>query len=158
MLRLLKIWNNWMNGPEPAENKPQAYKDIDKKPSGHIEILFGMTLHMFLWFLTRLGQLARINSLSIWAAQKRIRYDDLWYEPHSCGLTSAFTDLGISHLENGDIGKAIECLGLAWRVYPCPHNTSYGIKLKLYKRLRILPEAQIAINEYKEMWYKFKSA
>ena len=124
VLHLLEIWYNWMNGPDPANNKPQVYKDIDKEPPEYIELFFEMTLHLFLWFMTRFGQLFKLNSLSIWAAGKRIKYDNLWYEPLSCGLTNSYTDLGIGYLGAGELTQSIECLDKAWRVYPCPHNSS----------------------------------
>jgi hypothetical protein len=158
VVELLIVWKKWMNGPEPAKNIPQEFKIIYRDKDKHLRIIFGIILHMYLSFLTKIGQKTRLNSLSIWASQKRIEYDQLWFEPHSCGLTGSYTDLGIGYLETGAIDNAIDCLDSAWRVYPCPHNTSFGIKLKLYKRLRDLPEAQDAVTEYKEMWYKFKGA
>lgn len=147
-----------MSGPDPANNKPQEYMNIDKDSSGFIEISIGMTVHLYLWFLTKFGQIFRINSLSIWAAGKRIKYDYLWYEPFSCGLTNSFTDLGLGYLESGNLKHSIECLDKAWRVYPCPHNTSFGLRLKLYKRLKEYPEAKNVTTEYRDMWYKFKRA
>lgn len=158
VLHLLEIWYNWMNGPDPANNKPQEYKDIDKEPPEYIELFFGMTLHLFLWLMTRFGQLFKLNSLSIWAAGKRIKHDNLWYEPLSCGLTNSYTDLGIGYLEARELTQSIECLDKAWRVYPCPHNSSYGPRLKLYKKLKKFPEAKGVTTEYREMWHKFKRA
>lgn len=158
VLKLIKIWNNWMNGPDPANNKPREYKILDSYPSGGLKITFGLALHIFLWVITKFSLKTGLNSLAIWASKNRIKYDQIWYEPYSCGLTSSFTDLGIGYLESGKMNKAIECLDLAWRVYPCPHNTSYGIKLKLYKKLREVTAARSVITEYREMWYKFKRA
>ena len=158
VLHLLEIWFNWMNGPDPANNKPQEYKDIEKEQSKYIELFFGMALHLFLWLMTRFSQLFKLHSLSIWAAQKRIRYDSLWYEPLSCGLTSSYTDLGIGYLKAGALTQSIECLDKSCRVYPCPHNSSYGPKLRLYKKLKEFPEAKDVTTEYREMWYKLKRA
>lgn len=158
VLYLLRIWNNWMSGPDPANNKPQEYKFIDREPSEFLKIFFGLSVHLFLWSFTKFGQIFRLYVLSIWAAEKRIRYDNLWYEPHSCGLTNSLTDLGLGYLEVGELSQSIECLDRAWRVYPCPHNTSYGLRLKLYNKLKKYPVAKDVTKKYRDMWYKFKRA
>ncbi len=158
VLHLIEIWYNWMSVPDPKNNKPQEYKTIYQDQPIYKKLFFGMVLHLFLWLLTRLGQIFKINSLSIWASKKRIKYDSFWPEPLSCGLTNSYTDLGLGYLREGEIRKAIECLDKAWRVYPCPHNSSYGLKLKLYNRLKNYPEAKDVTTEYREMWHNFKRA
>ena len=156
VLDLLHIWRKWLNGPDPAQNKPPEFKKWDEIGPKGISVGIGMLLHLYLWMLAKLGMVLRIQSLTIWASKARIKYDHLWFEPISCGYTNAFVDMGLGYLESGKVEKAIDCLSKAWRVYPCPHNTSFGLRLKLYKKLRDFPEAQQAVAEYKEMWEEFK--
>ena len=115
-------------------------------------------LHLYLWFLAKVGLKFRITQLTMWASENRIKYDYLWWEPISCGLNNSYTDLGVAYLRAGKIEEAINCLDKSWRVYPCPHNTSFGISLKLFNKLKSNPEAQSVVTEYFEMWDKFKRA
>ena len=156
VLRLLRIYRQWMSGHDPANNKPVEFKKRYNDKSNNLKLLFGMLLHLYLWFLTKLGYIIGIPSLMIWASKTSIKLDHLWYEPLSCGYTNAYSDVGLGYLRMGDTDNAIKCLEKAWRVYPCPHNTSYGLKLKLYKRLKPYPEAKEAVSEYAEMWEHFK--
>jgi hypothetical protein len=158
VLNLLIIFNNWMNGPDPANNKPDEFKWWDKNTPNGMKFAFGTALHLFLWFMTIIGLKLNMNSLAIWASTASVKYDHLWWEPVSCGLNNAYTYLGIGYFKAGKIPDAIECLKKSWLVYPCPHNTSYGLKLNLYKKLRNFPEAEMATTEYFDMWKKFKEA
>jgi hypothetical protein len=157
VLSLLFIWSDWMRGPEPAKNKPQEFKRADEIFPKGISGFFGIILHLYLWFLSKVGHNLKITPLTMWASKNRVKFDSLWWEPISCGLNNSYTDLGLSYLESGDINNSIECLDKSWRVYPCPHNTSFGIKLSLYLKLKEIPEAHNATKEYLDMWHKFKS-
>jgi hypothetical protein len=156
VLRLLVIWNNWMRGPNPSKNKPDEFKRWDKYSPNGLRFAFGTVLHLYLWFLAKFGLLFGINSLTIWASKISIKNDNLWYEPISCSMTNSYTDMGLGYLRAGNVENAIKCLNKSWRVYPCPHNTSFGLKLKLFKKLREYPEARGATAEYLEMWEQFK--
>ena len=147
-----------MNGPNPAKNKPQEFKEAEEIFPGGIRGLLGFLLHLYLWFLSKVCLKLKLTPLAIWASKNRVKFDSLWWEPISCGLNNSYTDLGLSYLKAGNIDKSIECLDRSWRVYPCPHNTSFGIKLSLYKRLKEFPEAQKWAAEYLDMWHKFTRA
>lgn len=158
VLHLLCIWNAWMRGPDPANNKPDEFKWWDATiPNGFI-FAFGIVLHLYLWFMTMVGLKLNITALAIWASKASVKYDSLWWEPLSCGLNNAYTYLGIGYFKAGKIADAIKCLRKSWRVYPCPHNTSYGLKLNLFKKLKDCPEAKMATTEYLDMWQRFKRA
>ena len=129
VLSLLFIWSDWMRGPDPSKNKPKEFIKVDAIFPKGLSGCFGMLLHIYLWLLSKIGLKLKITPLTIWATKNRIKFDNLWYEPISCGLNNAYTDLGLSYLKIGNIEKSIECLDKSWRVYPCPHNTSFGIKL-----------------------------
>lgn len=156
VLGLLVIWINWMKGSNPSKKKPDEYKRLDEYSPKGLRFAFGTVLHLYLWFLAKFGLLFGINSLAIWASKISIKHDNLWYEPISCSMTSSYTDMGLGYLKLGQVEKAVKCLNKSWRVYPCPHNTSYGLKLKLFKKLRDYPEASVAVAEYLEMWEQFK--
>jgi len=83
VLKLLLIWNNWMRGPEPAKNKPQEYKKAEEIFPGGIHGSLGFVLHLFLWFLSKIGLKLKITSLTISASKNRVKFDDLWWEPIS---------------------------------------------------------------------------
>jgi tetratricopeptide (TPR) repeat protein len=156
VLSLLVIWKNSMKGPDPSKNKPDEFKELDKYSPNGLRFAFGTVLHLYLWFLSKIGLLLCINFLTIWASNLSIKHDNLWYEPFSCGMTNSYTDMGLGYLRKGDVENAIECLNKSWHVYPCPHNTSFGLKLKLYKKLKDYPEAIGAVTEYLEVWEQFK--
>lgn len=147
-----------MNGPDPANNKPEEFKKWDEYSPNGLKMAFGTGFHIFLWFFTKFGLRFGMPSLSIWASKTSIRYDQLYWEPISCGWNNSYTNMGLGYLKVGNIEKAIECLSRSWRVYPCPHNTTYGLKSKLCKKLLEYPEAKDAVVEYQSIWKKFKGA
>ena len=158
VLNLLYVWRNWMCGPDPANNTPVEFEKWVNSGSHNLKICFGISLHSFLWLLIKIGSALGIPSLMVWAANTRIEYDHLYFEPRSCGYTNSYTNMGLGYLKMGKIDEAIECLDKSWRVYPCPHNTSYGLNLKLYKKLKKIPKANDAVSEYAEMWEYFRTA
>jgi tetratricopeptide (TPR) repeat protein len=158
VLNLLNVWAKWINGPEPAHNKPDEFKKWDDIGPKGMFIGIGMFVHLYLWILRKLGAVFRFPLVTIWASKTRIKYDYLWYEPISCGYTNAFADMGLGYLELGKVEEAITCLSKSWRVYPCPHNTTYGLTLRLYNKLKNYPEAAAATSEYQEMWEQFKAS
>jgi hypothetical protein len=158
VLNLLRIWNVWMNGPNPGNNKPDEFKWWDNTIPNGMKFAFGIVLHLFLWFMTMIGLWLNVTKLAIWASKASVKYDYLWWEPVSCGLNNAYTYLGIGYLRAGKIKDTIECLKRSSRVYPCPHNTSYGLKLNLYNKLKNHPEAKVATAQYLDMWERFKRA
>lgn len=155
---LLLTWNNWMRGPDPANNKPDEFKLWAETSPNGIKLAFGLVLHIFLWAVIKIGLILNLTALAIWGSKVSIKYDHLWWEPKSCGLNNAYTNLGMAYLKSGNITKAIRCLENSWRVFPCPHNTSYGLKLNLFKKLRNYSEAKDAVTEYSDIWGRFKRA
>lgn len=154
----LLIWKKWINGTEPSKNKPAEMKEWEKyEPKGK-GFAFGTVLYLYLWALRKIGIIFGIPSLTIWASKNSIKHDHLWYEPKSCGYNNSYSDMGLGYLKKGNVEEAVKCLSKSWRVYPCPHNTSYGLKLKLFKKLRDRPEAKEVSDEYLEMWEHFKKA
>ena len=158
VFELLQIWSKWMNGPDPAKNKPEEYKKWDEFSPNGLRMALGTVAHLFLWCLTKIGLQFGIPSLSIWSSKTSIKYDQFYWEPISCGWNNSYTNMGLGYLKAGNIEKAIECLSKSWRVYPCPHNTTYGLKTKLCKELMEYPEAKEAVLEYQKILKNFKEA
>ena len=113
--------------------------------------------HLFLWFMARVASALGMASSALWASKTRVKLDRLSWEPVSCGLNRAYTDMGLSYLAAGRIEEAIECLTRSWKVLPCPHNTSFGLAPGLCRALRRFLEAEDADSEYLEMWKRFRS-
>ena len=158
VLNNLRIYEIWINGPDPANNQPDEIKSWDDTGPKGVNGVFGTVLHLFLWSMTMFGLIFRFPSIAIWAAKASVKYDHLRWEPMSCGLNSAYTFLGIGYYKTGNIKAAIKCLKNSWRVYPCPHNTSFGLKLNLYRKIRGNPDANEVTAEYLDMWKRFKRA
>jgi hypothetical protein len=62
-------------------------------------------------------------------------------EPASCGLNRAYTRLGLARLGSGDELGAVDCLRKSWRVHPCPHNTTFGLRPELWNAVATMPGA-----------------
>jgi hypothetical protein len=116
----LSIWKDWLNGPDPANNKPIEIRDAEGHESNY-KIFFGTIFDVALWILNKFSMLLSIHSLSILTTIRRIKIDYMTWEPNSCSLNNAYTDLGISYLKSGNIEKSVECLQKSWKVYPCLH-------------------------------------
>lgn len=93
--------------------------------------------------------------ISGWAAQREIELDYLWYEPIACGLNHAYTRLGLSLLASGDTAGAARCLRASWHVYPCPHNTSFGLDRRLRAALSETEDAVESVDEYEAVERRF---
>jgi hypothetical protein len=156
VLNLLRIWKDWMTGPDPSKNIPIEFKSWDQCTPKGLNFPLGILLHLCLWLVAKFGLLIKLPSLTVWAAEASVKNDRFWWEPISCGLNNSYTDMGLAYLQKGNIEKSIECLSKSWRIYPCPHNMSFGLKLTLFNKLREHPEAKAAIAEYDEMWKQFK--
>jgi tetratricopeptide (TPR) repeat protein len=139
----------WRNGERPTylalvdQNTPVA--------------ILGLTFHGLLYVAFRLSWKCRLWRLAGSWARVRLATDSIAFEPVQCGLSAAYNRLGLTLLKRGRIDEAIHCLDNAWRVYPCPHNTSYGLPMGLYKALEVYPEAGKVVDTYGEMNDLFKS-
>ncbi len=156
VIRLIRIFEEFVNNPDknkkiPEELKPSRFNS--KLPMFFVGVFF----HLLLWLICKCSMKARLYQLSIWSAKKRIEYDKFWYEPVSCGLTNSYTDLGTAYFKAGQIEKATDCLSKSWKVFPCPHNTSFGPATSLCRLLSEHPSSKNAVDEYLNMRKKFRS-
>lgn len=114
-------------------------------------LIFSILIHLPLWILRML-----FSNLHFWYGVKlfskfRVLTDSFSYEPIQCGLNDAYTSLGFAMLKSGDVSGAIQALKLSGFVWPCPHNSSFGLRYRLVKALEAHPEAKSAVDEYKEI-------
>ena len=147
VLYYISIWENWLSGSEPAKNKPIEIRDAEGYESNY-KIIIGTIVDISLWILNKFSMLLSLHSTSILATTTRIKINYLTWEPNSCSLNNAYTDLGISYLKLGNIDKSVKCLQKSWKVYPCPHNTTFGLSMRLFKMLKIHTEYQSILDEY----------
>ena len=120
-------------------------KDAPQKPS---HCILGMLIHSIILISIELSALLRIKIFVAFFAKLRIATDRYSFEPLSCGYNYAYTKLGLVLLSQNDVAGAINCLDASWRVHPCPHNTSYGLKRALVSKLKDYPEASIVVAQY----------
>lgn len=136
-------WRRWaaadMYGSDSLPEVP--YHATELSVSGWIGVP-ALLMHVGLVLLGVMARRVRLKGLRIWAADKEIEFDHLWYEPESCGLNHAYTRLGLAHLASGNAPEAIACLERSWQVHPCPHNTSFGLPAALWRALADVPAAE----------------
>lgn len=130
---------------------------LDEGPTGW-RAVGGFILHVILAAVTRLTLAARLNRLARLAAMTRVRTDDLWYEPGACGVTSAYSDMGIALYRLGKTEAAIQCLDRAWHVFPCPHSAAFGLPQKLPQLLAARDLAAGQIAQYMAMHRSFRGS
>ena len=118
-------------------------------------LLYGLVVQSVLILLGWIAKLTQLRSLRVWAAWQRVACDLITVEPASCFLNNTFTELGLALLAGGDHVGATECLRQAWRVHPCPHNTSLGLNPRLWRALESVPESTDARHEYEERAKQF---
>lgn len=157
--RDLEAWERWAiaraRGVRPLPPLPAL---PDPAAASGMRACYGLASRLVLLCAQRAGMACACPGLQLWSARHRILTDKYWYEPARCSLNHAFTDLGLALLEMGDVPGAVECLRRSWRVYPCPHNTSFGLSPRLWKALEDVPEAAAARSEYERIARRFSAA
>jgi hypothetical protein len=119
--------------------------------------LADLLVHPVLAVLTMVARPARAYRALALLARVRIATDRLSYEPRSCGLNGAYTNLGLARLGQNDVAAALVCLDASWRVHPCPHNTSFGLRQRLATALQPYLEARPLRERYARMSAEFVS-
>jgi len=153
----LKQFQNWRQEFMAAKKKEERpsfpeNKDAQKYTSYWI---FGAFIHTVTFLGIELSSLFRIKSFVAFFSKLRISTDRFSYEPLSCGYNNAYTKLGLVLLSQNDVNGAIKCLDASWRVHPCPHNTSFGLKRGLVSKLKNHSQASIVVAKYIEIGKQF---
>jgi len=123
--------------PLPPSHAPRGFR-----------FALGLALHLVLKTIWLAASAAHAKSVMAWAAKARIEADDLWFEPRACGLNSSLTDLGLALVLAGETQAAIACLDRSWRVHPCPHAVTFGLRRELATRLGTCREAGAIVCQY----------
>jgi hypothetical protein len=116
-----------------------------------------LMLHAPLAVVARVARWARAHRTVALVARARIASDGLSYEPRSCGLNAAYTNLGLALLRRNDVAGAIRCLDASWHVHPCPHTVSFGLSQRLSEALMPYPDARSTREQYERMSRLFVS-
>ncbi len=144
----------FMKSGDPDGEPPGYWVEED---SNFLGGLLGTLFHFFLAVIRYFVFKLRFWSGVQWIAKLRIKTDQFSIEPGQCGLNVAYTYLGLSRLKKQDILGAVEALRLSGLVWPCPHNTTFGLKRGLANALKPYPEAQRVIDEYFQIVAAFKA-
>lgn len=132
-----------------------SYLDDPALDVGFGRMLMGIPVHMGTWIAWRICERYRLWRALAIVAWIRIRTDGLSPEPYQCGYNWAYTALGVSKLRRGKVQEAIACLKESARIWPCPHNTTFGPRRRLADELEGFPEAREAVSEYREILQEF---
>ena len=120
-------------------------------------VLLGAVMHSALLCFRYLSLKLHFWPSVGWFTKLRILTDSYSFEPGQCGLNSAYTYLGLSRFNSGDVIGAISALKYSGLVWPCPHNTSFGLQQHLVKVLGSNPEAKEAVDEYMQLDKSFRA-
>jgi hypothetical protein len=142
-------------GGKRGDELPPLPRNPRRERSDYRSLIASVSYHLLLAALAATARSVRAHWLAAFAARARIISDGLSYEPKSCGLNNAFTNLGLALLGQNNIAEAIECLDASWRVHPCPHNCSFGLDQRLATALRPYAEAEQSIEQYDRMSRRF---
>ena len=153
----LEQYQNWRQAYMAGKNQedcPELPENRDA-PKYTSYGLFGAFIHMFIFLGIEISSLFRIQKFVAFFAKLRISTDRFCYEPKSCGYNNAYTKLGLALLSQDDVNGAIKCLEASWRVHPCPHNSSFGLKRSLVSKLKNYPEASRVVAQYIKIGKQF---
>ncbi len=148
-----KFHQEYLSGKNSKEysNLPKN-NDAPQKPFHYI---WGMLIHSIIFISIEFSILFRIKTFVAFFAKLRIATDRFSFEPISCGYNNAYTKLGLVLLSQNDVYGAVKCLDASWRVHPCAHSTSYGLKRALVSKLKDYPEASNSVAQYIKMGKQF---
>jgi hypothetical protein len=156
ILKLVNQYHSFLQSGGKLELYPNEMMELEKNKNV-IKYLFGVLLHSILFVLIHISKTIKIWPLVAIFSKIRILTDSWALEPRQCGYNRAYTLLGIYRLRSKNISGAISALNESWQVYPCPHNTSFGLYSTLAKELKMYPEAKDAVEIYKELYDAFKA-
>ena len=110
--------------------------------------IFGIALHVPCWIFRKLCMALGLWHLVVPLAKLRINNPAWGFDSISCHRNVVFNDLGLAFYKTGNIEAAISCLEQAVLVCPCPHNTSFGLDMRLCNALTGNEKAIEAVKEY----------
>ena len=156
ILEVAKSYKVFVESNGNVDLYPKELMALESK-ANYCKYIFGTLLHGLLFFLIAISKQIRLWWLVLFFAKIRIVTDSWSFEPRQCGYNQAYTLVGLYRLRNKNVSGAITALKESWQVYPCPHNTTFGLSRELIVQLSKYPEAKLAIAEYIEIYNSFKA-
>jgi len=146
-----RFWAAAEQGIRPLPEVPE----MERVPRSMVKAVLGEILHIGLKILGRVAKYLHFSYLRGWASRQRVSLDRFTFEPTSCGLNRALTEMGLALLATGEVRGAKECLVQSWQVHPCIHNTYVGLDFRLWQALQAIPDLREECAEYERMAKKF---
>ncbi len=156
IIEVAKSYKAFVESDGNVELYPKELMELESKPN-YLKSIVGSLFHGLLFLLIAISKLMKLWVLVLFFAKIRIISDSWSFEPRQCGYNRAYTLVGLYRLKNKNISGAITALKESWQVYPCPHNTTFGLSKELVKKLKAYPEAQSAVEEYIEIYNSFRA-
>lgn len=156
VLDVLSQYRKWCYSNGNEELYPDVLKN-DKADERWFNLFITVTLHSTLYAIRIIAKKLALWPIVGFCAYLRIKTDQWSFEPRQCGYNDAYTILGLYRLRQKNIQGAIEALNESWRVWPCPHNSSFGLKRALADQLERHEEARTSVIEYNEIAKYFKT-
>ena len=151
VLHHLSEWRRFLSSN--GASAPAFFKEEDRQGAGKL------VLGVILQYVTRAARQAaerlRLWSLVVSLARFQTRSVGWGVDSTHCRLNEAYDSLGYALLQYGDVSQSICCLAKAWRVYPCPHNTSFGLRKRLVNALRNHADAADVVAQYDRFAQEF---
>lgn len=153
--RQYRKWSASFSAENPTRHAPSFMAERINEV-GTFKLLAGLLTHFAL--LVARGLFFRLGlwTLAQFCAELRIKTDDWSGDEAECGLSEAHTMVGMCRLKRGDLSGAIEALNCSWKVWPCPHNTTYGFDTRLARALSKHPEAEGPVRDFLEVSSEFR--
>lgn len=91
----LAVFKRWQEAYLQKEDPLPDLPESDDQRSNFI-LLCGLAVYSGLVLLGWVAKLTHWKALRVWAAHQRVKYDSIAFEPASCSLNNAFTELGLA--------------------------------------------------------------
>jgi len=156
VIQVVNQYHKWIASNGNHDLYPKVLED-ELDNFGWIKFLSGVFLHTILFVVRYTARKLHLWPIVAFCAYLRIKTDRLSHEPRQCGYNEAYTVLGLYRLRRKNITGAILALNESWHVWPCCHNTSFGLRKSLAKELSEYPEAVQAVEQYFEVADAFKA-
>ena len=146
VFRYLDEYRQWLNAADPAL-APEFVRLEDEKTSvwGFVA---GLLLHGPALALRILAEKLRLWWLVVGLAQFRISTPGLGFDSVHCRRNVAYNALGYAYFRLRRYSQAEHCLDMAWRIYPCAHNTSFGLRMRLCRALQQNGTSESVVERY----------
>lgn len=148
-IELAKQYNSWISSGGKYELYPTELEDIEHESL--TKLIVAALFHGILFLVSRIFFKLRCWRLARLMARVRLKSDKHAICPRGCGFNQAYTNVGLAEFKQGNITAAIEALKVSSLIYPCSHNTSFGLSKKLVRVLEGDQSSVEAVKDYLEI-------